>query len=49
MIVGTLKTPYQEFRFPPVTATYMKVEIISTYGASHPVVYEFQLFGSVNQ
>jgi len=47
--VKLFKTPYQEFRFPPTKAKYLKVKLISTYGDfPHPAVYEFQLFGYLN-
>jgi hypothetical protein len=39
------KTPYQEFKFPPVIARYLKVKIIDSYGYTHPIIHEFQLFG----
>lgn len=39
------KTPYQEFKFPPVKAKYLKIKLLSTYGATHPNVPEVQLFG----
>jgi hypothetical protein len=43
--VKLLKTPYQEFEFPHVTAKYLKVRVLSTYGWAWPVVYQIQLFG----
>lgn len=39
------ETPYQEFRFTPVVAKYVKVKLLSTFGHSHPDVSEIQLFG----
>jgi hypothetical protein len=39
------ETPYQEFRFAPVVAKYVKVKLLSTFGHSHPDVSEIQLFG----
>jgi hypothetical protein len=46
--VKLFKTPYQEFEFPPVTAKYLKVKLLSTYsGVAHPAVWEYQLFGSL--
>jgi hypothetical protein len=46
--VKLFKTPYQEFEFPPVTAKYLKVKLLSTYsGVAHPAVLEYQLFGSL--
>lgn len=41
------RTPYQEFKFAPVTAKYFKVKLLSTWASSNPSVTEFQLFGSV--
>src|SRR5271166_2404351 len=44
--VKLFNTPYQEFKFSPVTAKYMKVRILSTYdGGTNPGVYQWQLFG----
>lgn len=40
-------TPFQEFKFNPVTAKYLKVKILSTYGGSNPSAYEFQLWGTL--
>lgn len=39
--------PYQEFRFDPVTAKFLRVRILSEWGggSTYPIVYEFQLFG----
>lgn len=46
--VKLFRTPYQEFHFSPVTARYLKVKILSAYNNSvYPVVWEFQLFGSL--
>ncbi|MBK8815701.1 MAG: TIR domain-containing protein [Methylococcaceae bacterium] len=45
--VKLFKTPYQVFNFPGVTAKYFKVKLLETYGASHPIVHEFQLFGTM--
>jgi hypothetical protein len=40
------KTPYQEFRLPHVTAKYLKVKLLSTYGdLNHPILEEVQAFG----
>ncbi len=41
------KTPYQEFKFPAVTAKYLKVKLLSRYTSGYPAVHEFQLFGSL--
>ena len=49
--VKLLKNPYQEFKFEPVTASYLKIKIISNYGSRYPggdvaaMVYEFKLLG----
>jgi len=43
--VKLFKTPYQQFKFSPVTAKFLKVRLISTWGWLHPSIYEFQLFG----
>ena len=42
-------TPYQEFRFNPVTAKCLRVRILSEWGGNNwfPCVYEFQLFGRI--
>lgn len=46
--VKLFKTPYQPFPFPPVTAKYLKIKILSTQsGVAHPMVWEYQLFGSL--
>jgi hypothetical protein len=42
------KDPYQEFKFPPVKARYLKVKVISSHGFSSVGVYEFQLLGVSN-
>ena len=39
------KDPYQEFKFPPVKARYLKVKVVSSHGFSSVGVYEFQLLG----
>ena len=43
--VKLFEKPYQEFKFSPVTAKFLKVKILSTYGSPHPWVYQWQLFG----
>jgi hypothetical protein len=43
------KDPYQEFRFPPVKARYLKVKVISSHGFSSVGVYEFQLLGTLEK
>ena len=42
-----VKNPYQEFRFPPVTAKYLKVVLINHWG-NVLRVYQFRLFGRLN-
>jgi hypothetical protein len=47
-----VKAPYQEFKFPPVTAKYLKVVPLSAW--SHDVwkffkIYEFRLFGRLKE
>jgi hypothetical protein len=39
--------PYQEFKFPPVKARFLKVRVISSHGFSSVGVYEFQLMGAL--
>jgi len=46
--VKLLKTPYQEFTFPPVKGKYLKIKLLSTYGGLHPTVHEIQLFGRLD-
>jgi len=44
-----VKQPYQEFKFPPVQARYLKVKILSSHGGTHEALaYEVQLFGTLN-
>jgi len=43
------KDPYQEFKFPPVKARYLKVKVISSHGFSSVGVYEFQLLGALEE
>src|SRR5271166_1839482 len=46
------KNPYQEFKFPPVTAKYLKVQLLSNWGFYDPdriVVFQFRLFGRLNE
>ncbi len=45
--VRFFKEPYQEFKFPPVKARYLKVKVISSHGFSSVGVYEFQLLGAL--
>lgn len=41
------KTPYQEFKFSPVTAKYLKVRLLSTWVYALIDVREFQLMGAM--
>jgi hypothetical protein len=41
------KTPYQEFKFPPVTAKYLKVRLLSTWEYALIDAREFQLWGTL--
>jgi hypothetical protein len=44
-----LKSPYQQFKFEPVTAKYLKVKLISNHGAyRHLTVSEFKVTGKTN-
>jgi hypothetical protein len=51
--VKLLKSPYQAFKFEPVTAKYLKIKIISNYGDVYPsgvvaaLVYEFKVLGKL--
>lgn len=47
--VKLFKTPYQEFRFAPVKAKYLKFKLLSTYGPGTADVPEVQLFGSMEK
>jgi hypothetical protein len=45
-----VKRPYQEFKFPPVQARYLKVRILSSHGGSREALaYEVQLLGTLSQ
>jgi hypothetical protein len=47
-----LKNPYQEFKFPPVTAKYFKVQLLSNWGFFNPdiiLVFQLRLFGRLNE
>lgn len=46
--VKLLKTPYQEFTFPPVKARYLKIKLLSTYNGSSPLMSEVRLFGRLD-
>jgi hypothetical protein len=39
------KDPYQEFKFSPIKAKYLKVRVLSSHGFSSVGVHEFQLLG----
>ena len=43
------KDPYQEFKFPPAKARYLKVKVISSHGFGSVGVYEFQLLGALER
>jgi Mg-chelatase subunit ChlD len=43
--VKMIKSPYQEFKFAPVTAKYLKVKILSSYNPNGTVLYQFRLTG----
>lgn len=47
--IRVMQQPYQEFHFTPVTAKYLKVHALSSYGGSSTAVlaYRFQLFGTL--
>lgn len=45
-----IKSPYQEFKFPPVTAKYLKVQLISGWRDYTPAnIYQFRLFGLLKE
>jgi hypothetical protein len=47
-----IKSPYQEFKFPPITAKYLKLQIVSGWGDffNSPIaVYQFKLFGRLKE
>jgi hypothetical protein len=39
------KTPFQQFKLPQVSAKYLKIRLLKTFGYPHPHVREVQLFG----
>lgn len=47
--VKLFKTPYQEFKLPPVKAKYLKIKLLSTYGPSAADLPEVQLFGRMEK
>jgi hypothetical protein len=47
--IRVIKNPYQEFRFPAVTAKYLKFRFLKSYDPYYPravEVYEFRLLGT---
>jgi hypothetical protein len=46
--IKLLKAPYQPCKFAPVTAKFLKVRIVSSYGDSYVYATEFQLLGSLS-
>jgi len=43
-----MQNPYQEFRFPPVKAKYVKLQSLRSHGDSSTMfAYEVQLFGEL--
>src|SRR3972149_4384412 len=47
--VKLIKTPYQEFKFPEVTAKYLKVKLISAHGGGRIQLSEFRLLGQLGE
>ncbi len=48
--IKLFNTPYQEFKFSPVKAKYLKIRLLSTYGGmSSANVPEVQLFGRMEK
>ncbi|MCW5591854.1 MAG: toll/interleukin-1 receptor domain-containing protein [Burkholderiales bacterium] len=46
--VRIMRNPYQEFRFAPVKAKYLKVRALKSHaGSSTAFAYEFQLYGTL--
>ncbi len=46
--VRIMKNPYQEFRFAPVTAKYLKVRALKSHsGGDVAIAHEFRLYGSL--
>jgi hypothetical protein len=44
--IRLIRSPYQEFKFPPVTAKYLKVKLLTNYANDGYIrATEFQLFG----
>jgi hypothetical protein len=47
-----MRNPYQEFKFPPITARCLKVQLISNWGFFNSdiiVVFQFRLSGRLNE
>jgi hypothetical protein len=47
-----VKNPYQEFKFPPVTAKYLKVQLLSNWGFFNEniiAVFQFRLMGQLKE
>ncbi|MDQ3195917.1 MAG: TIR domain-containing protein [Pseudomonadota bacterium] len=45
--IKLFKTPFQEFRFSPVKARYLKMKLLSRHdGGDQALAYEFRLFGT---
>ena len=45
--IKLFKTPFQEFRFSPVKARYLKIKLLSDHdGNKYARAYEFRLFGA---
>jgi hypothetical protein len=46
--VRIMREPYQEFRFPPVTAKYLKLRALKNHtGGTVAAAYEFRLYGTL--
>ena len=46
-----IKSPHQEFKFPPVTAKYLKVELLSAWAGPYSLLcaFQFRLFGRMKE
>jgi len=47
--IKLMQSPFQRFSFPAVTAKYLKIKLLSTYGSRHPDLREIQLFGIIEK
>lgn len=47
--VKFIQKPYQEFKFPPVTAKYVKVKTLSNWGGNIMFIDNFQLRGTLQE